>query len=375
MFGMLNEAEKQDSMNPDDFAEKRGKYYLVWNCIKNSGRPMLIALMAGRAAHDAEVTDTQTLLREVTQKLAKTFAPKTVPAPVEVIVTRWKKDPFTRGTYSFVAPETQPGDYDVMAAPVGNLHFAGEATCGTHPATVHGAYLSGLRAAAEVVEAMTEPMQVLQSLVGPRQAKEETAETMLARREVMQRVKPPIKLRLNKAAIKPKPDPQTIKIKQENTDDTIVLPVSPIHVNPYRSVNSSRATVNEDIEALVQSAIMTEVGLRPMKPARPGVNPFLVYTREHWNNCKDACSEQKRRQSGDADAKATRNEIRVALGKDWRNLSEEVKRPYLEQCEAAQQLANEARVQYERSVAQWDLEARRIRQDFIKDNALAATAK
>ena len=376
MFGMLNEAEQQDSMDPDDYAKKRGRFYLVWNCLKNSGRPMLIALMSGRAAHDAEVTDTQTLLQEVTQKLARTFAPQTVPAPVEVIVTRWKKDPFTRGTYSFVAPETEPGDYDVMAAPIGNLHFAGEATCATHPATVHGAYLSGLRGAAEVVEAMTGLIRVATPLVGPKQANEHSVEDELVRRKLINGVRPPVKLRLP-AAVKPKMtpslalQPKVIKIKQEEIDGaTPSTPSAP--VNPYRSVNSSRATINEDYEALIQSAIMTEIGHRPIKPARPGVNPFLVYTREHWNSCKDACSEQKRRQSGNADAKATRNEVRVALGKDWRNLSDEVKKPYLEQCEAAQQLANESRSQYDRDIAHWDQEARRIRQDFIKDNALPA---
>ena len=165
MFGMLNDAEKRDSMNPDDYARGRGKFYLVWNCQHNSGRPMLIALMSGNAAHAAEVTPTKVLLEQVMGRLSRTFAPQPVPAPVEVIVTRWKKDPFTRGTYSFVAPGTEPGDYDVMARPVGNLHFAGEATCGTHPATVHGAYLSGLRAAAEVVDSLIGPVQVPEVLV------------------------------------------------------------------------------------------------------------------------------------------------------------------------------------------------------------------
>jgi hypothetical protein len=42
------------------------------------------------------------------------------------------------------------------AEPVENtLFFAGEATCGdVHPATVHGAYDSGVRAAEEVLSAL-----------------------------------------------------------------------------------------------------------------------------------------------------------------------------------------------------------------------------
>ena len=39
-----------------------------------------------------------------------------------------------------------------LAQPLGRLHFAGEATNDRFPATVHGALLSGRRAATEIVE-------------------------------------------------------------------------------------------------------------------------------------------------------------------------------------------------------------------------------
>lgn len=42
---------------------------------------------------------------------------------------------------------------EILAAPVGRLHFAGEATSGEAPATQAGALLSGRRAAAEIIEA------------------------------------------------------------------------------------------------------------------------------------------------------------------------------------------------------------------------------
>lgn len=42
-------------------------------------------------------------------------------------------------------------DYDIMAESVNDkVFFAGEATCRHHPATMHGALLSGHRAAAQV---------------------------------------------------------------------------------------------------------------------------------------------------------------------------------------------------------------------------------
>jgi monoamine oxidase len=66
-------------------------------------------------------------------------------------VTRWGSDPFAGGSYSSLTPGSTPEDYDTLAAPIGNvLFFAGEHTHREHPATVHGAYLSGLRAADEI---------------------------------------------------------------------------------------------------------------------------------------------------------------------------------------------------------------------------------
>ena len=56
MFGLLNEAEREASMQPEDYCSRRGRFYLFWNCIKTSGKPVLVALMAGEAAHYAEAT-------------------------------------------------------------------------------------------------------------------------------------------------------------------------------------------------------------------------------------------------------------------------------------------------------------------------------
>ncbi len=172
MFGLLNEPEAENSLDTEHYARGRGRFYLIWNASKISGRPALVALMAGNAAHDTETTDTKTLLSEIDGRLRKVFSKK-IPTPLEVIVTRWKRDPFTRGTYSYVGPKTRPEDYDTMAQSVGNLHFAGEATCGTHPATVHGAFLSGLRVAAEVMEAIAGPIRLPMPLVGPAPIKQE----------------------------------------------------------------------------------------------------------------------------------------------------------------------------------------------------------
>ena len=166
MFGLLREPKVTDSLDQEDYSADRGRFYFFWNCVKTSGRPVLISLMAGDAAVDAESTPDAALIAEATQQLRKVFKDKNVPLPEEAVVTRWGKDKFARGTYSYVGPESIPGDYDTMATRVGNLYFAGEATCATHPATVHGAYISGLRAASEIIEDLLGPIEVPKPLVG-----------------------------------------------------------------------------------------------------------------------------------------------------------------------------------------------------------------
>jgi lysine-specific histone demethylase 1 len=66
-------------------------------------------------------------------------------------VTRWKSEAFSKGSYSFAAVGTKATDFDTIARPQGRLYFAGEHTNGAYRGTVHGAYMSGQRAAAEVV--------------------------------------------------------------------------------------------------------------------------------------------------------------------------------------------------------------------------------
>jgi len=70
-------------------------------------------------------------------------------------VHRWTTDPWTRGAYSFFPPGSGPEDRKALAAPVdGRLFFAGEATDRTgESATIHGAILSGERAAEELLRA------------------------------------------------------------------------------------------------------------------------------------------------------------------------------------------------------------------------------
>ncbi|KAK8955962.1 hypothetical protein KSP40_PGU021582 [Platanthera guangdongensis] len=75
-----------------------------------------------------------------------------VPDPLQSVCTRWGTDSFSLGSYSHVAVGASGDDYDILAESVGDgrLFFAGEATTRRYPATMHGAFLSGLREAANI---------------------------------------------------------------------------------------------------------------------------------------------------------------------------------------------------------------------------------
>ncbi|MEV0261108.1 FAD-dependent oxidoreductase [Streptomyces sp. NPDC050617] len=77
-----------------------------------------------------------------------------VPEPVAFLRTSWSTDPFALGSYSYLAPSPLGVSVrEKLAAPVGRLHFAGEATSSEAPATQAGALLSGRRAADEIIKA------------------------------------------------------------------------------------------------------------------------------------------------------------------------------------------------------------------------------
>jgi monoamine oxidase len=78
-----------------------------------------------------------------------------IPEPTGQQITRWASDPFTLGSYSFNSLGSNPKMRDTLAAPVAErVFFAGEATEGQYFGTVHGAYLSGVRAAKEIVDGL-----------------------------------------------------------------------------------------------------------------------------------------------------------------------------------------------------------------------------
>ena len=66
---------------------------------------------------------------------------------LEMKRSSWEVEPFALGAYSFTAIGSSKRHRRALAEPVGRLLFAGEATHEDFFATVHGALLSGRKAA------------------------------------------------------------------------------------------------------------------------------------------------------------------------------------------------------------------------------------
>jgi len=74
--------------------------------------------------------------------------------PIDVDYTDWNQNRFSRGSYSYPGVGSPITDYDNLAKPQGNIHFAGEHTTRSF-SSVNGAWLSGLDAADEILRGRT----------------------------------------------------------------------------------------------------------------------------------------------------------------------------------------------------------------------------
>lgn len=126
---------------------------VAYNFSKYTGHGDLLFFVAGSSARALEGRADDEITRDAMRVLRRAY-PR-APDPSSRIVTRWAADPFSLGSYSAPAVGTRLADYDELAAPVGDrLFFAGEATVRDVPATVTGAYQSGMREARRVAASL-----------------------------------------------------------------------------------------------------------------------------------------------------------------------------------------------------------------------------
>ncbi|KAG6011515.1 hypothetical protein E4U43_008260 [Claviceps pusilla] len=308
IFGVLRNPLNKDSRKQKDYSLNRGRFFQWFNVTNTTGLPCLIGLMAGEAGFETEHSTNESLVEEATQVLRSVFGSK-VPYPVESVVTRWGSDRFARGSYSSAAPEMLPEDYDLMAQSIGNLSFAGEHTIGTHPATVHGAYLSGLRAASEILDEMLGPIEVPTPLILPKDS---------------------VLLHKRKEAAK---DPRQAR--------------------------------KEAYELAISDYIRDNIGERPVRPGKVTATGYLLFSKEHFEDARRRCEENRKT----GKPRTTPNDVRVMTSKMWKEATPEQRQPYEEDALAQKTAFNEAMLVFTEESRLWDEEAIRLRAAYEAEHA------
>jgi monoamine oxidase len=129
---------------------------------------ILMSLISGKEAVACEYLSDKELVDELMTTLRAIFSDLTLPEPASFRITRWGQDRFARGSYTFLPPGATEQDFQLLQSPInGNgdslllegsetmrLFFAGEHTTALHPSMAHGAMLSGMRAAKELVDTL-----------------------------------------------------------------------------------------------------------------------------------------------------------------------------------------------------------------------------
>lgn len=130
--------------------QEKGKFNYFLNMNTFASGNFLMTFAFGDYAEATEQMSDQDIIQEIMNHLKAIYG-NSIPNPKNMLRTKWKSNPMSYGSYSFAANGTRSTDFITLANKVNNkLFFAGEHTSRNYRGTVHGAYLSGIRAAEEI---------------------------------------------------------------------------------------------------------------------------------------------------------------------------------------------------------------------------------
>lgn len=133
-------------------ARERGRWPTMVSLKPVNDADVLSLIATGDYAVKADGMTKAELEADIATVLSEMFGKAARPA-TGLVASQWSRDPFALGAYSFPAVGAKPADFDCLADPVGErLFLAGEHTGFEFHGTVHGAYLSGERAARQVLK-------------------------------------------------------------------------------------------------------------------------------------------------------------------------------------------------------------------------------
>lgn len=137
-----------------DFLGPAETLWADWtNYLPATGQPLIVGFNAARMADEVEALDDRETTASAMAALRAMFG-TSVPDPKGCQISRWRQDRYALGAYSFHAVGSSRKDRGALFGCDwdGRLHFAGEAASRNHPATVHGALMTGRKAAKAILE-------------------------------------------------------------------------------------------------------------------------------------------------------------------------------------------------------------------------------
>jgi len=158
-MGTLNKVWLEfDSVFWDDrevifvIGDEQGQFVNWLNYHKVSDKPYLLGFNAAEYGEQIEFQSDEEIIEDALLSLKNIYG-ELVQEPKSYFISRWKNDPFSRGSYSYLRQGGRPKHRKILAEAVAaKLFFAGEATSSDFPATAHGAYNTGLREAKNILK-------------------------------------------------------------------------------------------------------------------------------------------------------------------------------------------------------------------------------
>jgi monoamine oxidase len=117
--------------------------------------PILVAWVGGTNAESLLQNEQPFILNEGLSSLSRILNVSYQDLQTELEAAQfhnWSADPFSRGAYAYLPVDGLMHQENLSTPVDGTLFFAGEATSRGHIGTVHGALMSGRRAATEIIE-------------------------------------------------------------------------------------------------------------------------------------------------------------------------------------------------------------------------------
>lgn len=125
-------------------SEEHGRWNEWLNLAYYTQQPVLLGFNAADYARRIASMEEKDVVADAMEMLQHIYG-QGIPQPTGWQLSKWHQDPFALGSYSFNAVGVSRETRMILSENIEErIYFAGEATSLDYPATVHGAYLSGV---------------------------------------------------------------------------------------------------------------------------------------------------------------------------------------------------------------------------------------